>query len=293
MDIKKVIIPIAGLGTRFLPLSKVVPKEFWPLVDVPMIQHIIKEALNSGIQEVIFIVKSENKKIIADYLKPSTKLNKVLKERKKDSVLEELKNFEDIFKNISFNYVLQKDSLGDGHAILQALKLGGEEPIACLFSDDIVYSKTPCILQLKNVFKTCEKPVIALHRLPKEKLSSYGVVAVEKIANRFYKIKKIIEKPSLEKIPSDFAIVGKYILTPEVFDYLGKEKKKKPQEIILANALNQMLTEGKAIYGYEFEGEWLECGTKLNWLKSNLYLSLNHPYYGPDLKKYLKQLKVL
>ncbi|MEA3344624.1 MAG: sugar phosphate nucleotidyltransferase, partial [Patescibacteria group bacterium] len=192
MNIKKVIIPIAGLGTRFLPLSKVVPKEFWPLVDVPMIQHITEEAINSGIQEIIFIVKSENKKVISDYIKPSVKLNKVLKERKKDSVLEELKKFEDTFKNISFTYILQKDSLGDGHAVLQASKLVGEDPIACLFSDDIVSSKDPCLLQLKKVFKTCGRPVIALNRLPKEKLPSYGVVDVEKIANRFYKIKKII-----------------------------------------------------------------------------------------------------
>ena len=288
MDIKKVIIPIAGLGTRFLPLSKVVPKEFWPLVDIPMVQYIIEEAINSGIQEVIFVVKSENKKIISDYLKPSVKLNKVFKERKKDSVLEELKKFEDIFKNVSFSYVLQKESLGDGHAVLQASKFAGEDPIACLFSDDIVDSKIPCLAQLKKVFKTCGKPIIALQRLPKEKLPAYGVFDVEKIANRFYKIKKIVEKPSIEKAPSDLVIVGKYILTPEVFEYLGKEKKKKQEELILVDAFNQMLAEGKVIYGYEFEGEWLECGTKLNWLKSNLYLALNNPIYGPELKKYLK-----
>jgi len=290
MEIKKAIIPIAGLGTRFLPLSKVIPKEFWPLKDLPMIQYIISEAKNSGISEIIFVLKPENKKIVSDYLKPSLKLEKILKERKKDTLLAELKKSEDFFRDISFSYVFQKKSLGDGHAILQAAKLVREESVACLFTDDIVDSKTPCLLQLKKIFKTCQKPIIALYRLPKEELSCYGIVKVEKIANRLYKIKKIVEKPSLEQAPSDLAIVGKYILTPEVFDYLRKAKLNKKGEIILAEVFDKMLTDGKLIYGYEFEGKWLECGNKFNWLKSHLYLSLKHPQIGPELRKYLKTL---
>lgn len=290
MEVKKAIIPIAGLGTRFLPLSKVVPKEFWPLVDLPMIQYIISEAKNSGIGEIIFVLRPENKKIVSDYLKPSLKLEKILKERKKDTLLAEFKKSEDFFRDISLSYVFQKKSLGDGHAILQAAKLVKEKPVACLFADDIVDSKTPCLLQLKKIFKTCQKPIIALYRLPREKLSSYGIVKVEKIANRLYKIKKIVEKPSLEQTPSNLAIVGKYILTPEVFDYLRKAKLNKKGEIILAEVFDKMLTDGKLIYGYEFEGKWLECGNKFNWLKSHLYLSLKHPQIGPELRKYLKSL---
>lgn len=290
MEIKKAIIPIAGLGTRFLPLSKAVPKFAWPLVDLPMIQYIISEAKNSGISEIIFVCKPENKKIILDYINSSVELEKKLKEKRKDALLTEIKRSEDIFKDISFSYVFQKKSLGDGHAVLQAAKFAKDEPVACLFADDIIDSKIPCLLQLKKVFKTCQKPVIALHRLPKEKLSSYGIVGVEKIANRLYKIKKIVEKPSLEQAPSDLAIVGKYVLTPEVFDYLEKTKLDKKREIILADIFNKMLMDGKLIYGYEFEGKWLECGDKFNWLKSHLYFSLKHPKIGPELRKYIKEI---
>lgn len=290
MEIKKAIIPLAGLGTRFLPLSKVVSKELWPLVDVPIIQYIIEEAKNSGIQEIIFVLSPENKKVL-DYLKPSPKIEKILKERKKENILAEVKKLEEFLKDISFSYVLQKKPLGDGHALLQAAKLVGDEPVACMFGDDVIDSKTPGILQLANIFKTCQKPVVALYRLPKEKIPAYGVVGVEKIANRLYKIKKIIEKPSLKEAPSDLAIVGRYILTPEVFDYLKKASPTKKGEIILAEVVNnEMLKDGKVIYGYEFEGNWLECGDKVRWLKSNLYFSLKHPKYGPELREYLKTI---
>jgi len=290
MKVKKAIIPIAGLATRFLPLSKVIPKELWPLVDQPMIQYIITEAKNSGIREIIFVIRPENKKIL-DYLKSSPYIEKILEERKKVDILTEVKKLEELFKDISFSYVTQKKPLGDGHAILQAAKIVGEEPVACLFADDIIDSKTPCLLQLTQIFKTCQKPVIALYRIPKEKLSFYGIVGVEKIANRLYKIKKIVEKPALKEAPSELAIVGKYILTPEVFDYLKKAKPGPRGEIILANTLEKMLREGRIIYGYEFEGRWLECGNKLEWLKSHLYLALKHPQFGKDLKKFLKETK--
>lgn len=287
-QIKKAIIPVAGLGTRFLPLSKVIPKEIWPLVDVPVIQHIISEVKDSGIEEIIFIVSPENK-VILNYLKPSPKLEKVLKERKKEKLLAEYKKTEEIFKNLSFSYVLQKRALGDGHAVLQTAKLVGNEPVACLWADDIVESKIPCLLQLTKIFKTCQKPILSLYPLPKEKLSSYGIVGVEKIANRLYKIKKLVEKPSPETAPSNLAIVGKYILTPEVFDYLKKAKPGPRKEIILADVLAEMLKDGKVIYGYEFKGRWLECGNKLEWLKTFLYFALKHPRWGPELKKFLKE----
>jgi len=290
MEIKKAIIPLAGLSTRFLPLSKVVAKELWPLVDLPVIQYALNEAREAGIKQIIFVLSPERKKVL-DYIKPSSKIERILKERKKENILTEIKNLEEPFKNISFSYVLQKESLGDGHAILQAAKLVGSEPVANLYSDDVIEAKEPAILQLLKVFKTCQKPIIALSRVPKEKIPYYGVAGVEKIANRLYKIKKIVEKPSLEEAPSDLAIVGRYILTPEVFDYLKKAKPTKKGEIYLAEVLNNhMLRDGKLIYGYELEGKWLECGDKLRWLKSNLYLSLKHPKYGPELKKYLKEI---
>ena len=289
-EVNKAIIPIAGLGTRFLPLSKVVSKELWPLVDKPVLQYIIAEAKASGINHIVFVV-SPGKKAVLDYFKSSPKIEKILKERKKDSLLSELKELEDLTTGLTFSFVMQKNPLGDGHAVLQASKLIGDEPCAALWADDVVSDcEVPCLLQLAKVFKTCQKPVIALYKLPPERLPSYGVVEVEKIANRLYKIKKIVEKPPLGQAPSNFAIVGKYILTPEVFEYLKKAKPSDKGEIILGEVFDAMLKEGKLIYGYEFEGKWLECGDKIGWLKSNLYLALKHPKFGNSLKQYLKEI---
>ena len=294
MKITKAIIPIAGLGTRFLPLSKVVPKEFFPLVDKPVLQYIIEEAVASGIKEIIFVNRPEKREVL-DYFKKyferNPELEKFLKNKNKNHILKEIKKIENIAKKVSFRQVFQKEPWGDGHATLQAAKIIGQEPCAVLWADDIVDSKIPSLLQLAKIFKTCQKPIIALYRLPKERLPSYGVVGVEKIANRLYKIKKIIEKPSQDLAPSDLAIVGKYILTPEVFDYLKKARPGEKGEIFLSETLDKMIKDGKIIYGYEFKGKWLECGNKQAWLESNLYLSLKHPEFGPKLRQYLKKFK--
>jgi len=289
-SIKKAIIPIAGLGTRFLPLSKVLPKELWPLVDKPVIQYIVEEAKAAGIEEILFVV-SADKKVVLDYFKPSPKVEKVLKDRKKIVLLDELKKLQDLTDGLSIHSVFQKQPLGDGHAVLQAEKFAGNEPCAVFWGDDVVDSEVPCILQLAKVFKTCQKPVFALHRVPKDKIFAYGVVEAEKIANRLFKIKRIVEKPSIDKAPSDLAIVGKYILTPEVFEYLEKAKPSEKGEIIMAEVFDEMLKDGKVIYGYEFEGEWVECGNKQAWIESNIYFALKHPEFGPKVKKFLREIK--
>ncbi len=290
MEIKKAIIPLAGMGTRFLPLSKVVPKELWPLAGRPVVERIIREAKDSGISQIIFVVSPENKKIL-EYLKPSAKIEGILREKKREKLLKEYKEFEQFVKDLSFSYVIQKTPKGDGHAILQAAKEAGKEPVACLFADDIVDSKTPCLAQLKKTFSTCQKPVLSLYSVSGQRISSYGAVGVEKIANRYYKIKEIVEKPSPEEAPSNFATIGKYILTPEVFKYLKETKPNAKKEIILAEALSAMLKDGKMIYGYEIEGRWLECGDKASWMKSNLYFSLRDPELGPEMKEFLKDIK--
>lgn len=287
-EVKKAIVLMAGLGTRFLPLSKAVPKELWPLDDGPVIQKVINEIRDSGINDIIFVLSPDNKRIL-DYIEPSPKIEKALKERRKHALLEEYKKFEDSFKDLTLNYVFQKTPLGDGNAALQAAKLAGDEPVALLFADDIVDSAKPCLSQLMATFKTCQKPVLALHRVAKEKLCYYGVADVEKIANRFFKIKKIIEKPEPGTEPSDLALVGKYIFTPEVFQYLKKAQPNERGEIILADTFDKMLKDGKVIFGYEFEGEWLECGNKADWLKTLAYLALKKP----EIKKFLKEAKVL
>ena len=287
--IKKAIIPIAGLGTRFLPLSSVIPKELFPLVDKPAIQYIIEEAKASGIQEIIFIVRPKKKEIL-EYFKENPELEKTLKSRNKEDLLKELQKTREILKGISFLSVSQTKPLGDGHAILQAKKLIGKEPCGVFFADDIVDSKTPCFLQLTNIFRTSKAPIVGLKKVSDDKIPNYGIVEVEKISSRLYKIKKIVEKPDKKSAPSNLAIIGRYVLTPEVFSYLEKITPNSKKEIILAEALGKMLDDGKIIYGYEFEGNWLECGTKSSWIYSFLYLCSKHPEFGLKLKEFVKEI---
>ena len=288
--IKKIIIPVAGLGIRFLPLSLAVSKEFFPLVDKPIIQYILDEAKKSGITDIIFII-SQKQKTLLNYFKKSPELEKLLVKRKKEKALQGLKDFENSFEGINFSFVVQRNPLGDANAIFQAEKLVKNEPVAVSFGDDVIYSDEPAIGQLINIFKTCNMPVVALKSLPREIVPAYGSVAVEKIAHNLYKIKKIIEKPTLQEIQSNLVIVGKYILTPQVFEYLKIAKPSEKGEIILAEVLQRMLDDGYPIYGYEVKGEWLECGDKLKWLKSFFYLALKDPIFGKELKDYLRTIK--
>lgn len=288
VEIKKAIFPIAGLATRFLPLSKVVSKEFLPLADKPTIHYLIEEAAMAGIKKIIFVI-SPGKKEISDYFKKVPKLEKALREKKRDNLLEELDKVQQLAKQISFSFVEQKEPLGDGHAILAAKKFVNKEPVAVFFSDDIVDSRRLCLSQLIQTFKTSQAPILALKKVSPEKLPFYGVVGVEKIANRLYKIKKVVEKPPEGTAPSDLAVVGRYIITPEVFDYIKKTPKLETGEICISQTLAKMVRDGKIIYGYEIEGEWLECGNKLGWLKSHFHFSLKHPEFGPELKKFLKE----
>lgn len=255
MEIKKAVIPIAGLGTRFRPFSNFLPKELWPLVDKPVIQYILEEALSSGIKEIIFINRP-GKKLLAEYL-----------------------------KQYSFKKAIQKKPLGDGHAILKAKRFVGSEPFAVLFGDDVVESKKPCLWQLIQVFEKYRKPVVGLYSLPQEKISSYGVVKVKKITRNVYEIKDIVEKPKIKEAPSNLAVVGKYILSPDIFYYLKKTKMADGRELRLSDGLRQMLKTNKTILGLKIEGKWLECGNKLAYLKSNLYLSLKHPQFSKELRK--------
>jgi len=290
LPIKKAIIPIAGLGTRFLPLSLAISKEFFPLVDKPIVQYIIEEVKKSGINEIIFVV-NPRQKMIFNYLQKFPELEETLVKRKKEKILKELKDFEQLFEGITFSFVVQKAPLGDGHALLQASKSLQDEAVAVSFGDDVVDSQEPALLQLMNVFSTCNAPVVALKSMPRHLIGSYGNVSVEKIANHLYKIKKIVEKPDPAQIQSDLVIVGKYVLTPEVFDYLKKAKPSEKGEVILGEVFDAMLNDGKTIYGYELKGEWLECGDKLKWLKSFFYMSLRDERFGKELKEYIKNLK--
>lgn len=288
-QIKKAIIPTAGLGTRFLPLSKVVPKEFWPLVDKPVLQYIVEEAVASGIKEIIFVI-NPGKKIIRNYFEDKLKKKKVYFSKYKSLFLRDLKNLENLSKKVSFFQVIQKKPLGAAQAVFCARNLIKKEPCAALWADDVVESKIPALLQLIEVFKKYQRPVFALSQIPKESIQFYGIIKGKKIEKRIYKIEEIKEKPSPKEAPSDLAIVGKHIITPEVFDYLKKTNFDLKTDISLSEIFAEMVKDGKEIYGYQIEGKWLECGNKLAHLKSNLYLSLKHPIFGKELKKFLKKI---
>jgi UTP--glucose-1-phosphate uridylyltransferase len=289
--INKAIVLIAGPSIKFSPISKAIPREFLPLADKPAIQYLIEEAAASGVKEIIFVISPGKKKILVDYFKKSPKLEKSLKEEKMEESLKKVLFLDEISKNINFNFIIQKEPLGDGHAVLQAKKLISE-PCGVFFSDDILDSNIPCLAQLDQNFKTGQKPMMALKKIQKEDSFRYGMAKTEKISSRVHKIKNILEKPKIDESNSDLAVLGRYIITPEFFDYLKKQSFDKKGKITLSETFNTMTRDGKAIYGYEVEGEWLECEDIPKWLKSNIYFSLKHPDYGNNLKQYLKSINI-
>jgi len=285
--VKKAIFPIAGLGTRFLPLSKAISKELIPLADKPMIHYSVEEALLSGIKEIQLVVRKDQKDVTS-YFNPNPGLEKLLHERNKKEELEMVRGLSEISKAIKFSFSVQKKASGNVDAICQARKFAGKDPVGVFFCDDIIYSKDiPGFQQLKEVYETCQRPVVALKRMDKDKLSQYGVVEVDKIANNVYKIKKVIEKPKGEP-PSDLVILGRYIITPEVFETIEKDKSMRMNDYSISQVLGKMAEEGKVIYGYEIKGDWLECGNRETWFRSFLTLLLDSHEFGPKVREFLK-----
>ncbi|MCL5010951.1 MAG: sugar phosphate nucleotidyltransferase [Patescibacteria group bacterium] len=291
MDIKKAVIPAAGWATRFLPLSKVLAKPLLPVADLPMIHYIVREAKEAGFEEIIFVL-NDNVKNIGDYFARNEKLENVLVQRRQDDWLEVLSAITKEFAAMRFSVVCQPVPRGDGDAILKAKAKIAKEPFIVLFSDDIFLGREAAAGQLARVFQTSQRPVLGLKRIPKEKFALYGMAEVEKIASRLYKIKKIVEKPKKpEDAPSDLSFCGRWILTPDIFDYLAKAQPTAKGEIILANGLNEMLRDGQTIYGYELENEWLECGNMADWMKTNLRMCLEHQKYGAMIREWVKKMK--
>lgn len=286
-QIKKAILPVAGFGTRFLPASKAQPKEMLAVVDKPIIQYLVEEAVASGIEEIIFVT-GRGKRAIEDHFDHSFELEYNLVEKGKHELLKEIKK---ISRLARFAYVRQPFPLGDGHAILCAKNFIAEnESFAVLFGDDIVDSKIPCLAQLLNVFQKYNDPVVSLERVPKKEVSRYGVVSSILIEKRTHQLKDVVEKPEIKKAPSDLIIIGKYILTPDIFDYLEKLGEGLPtREVRLADALKLMLGK-RPVYGYEFEGVKYDCGSKLGFLKAQVEFGLKHPEIKKDFKRYLESL---
>jgi len=294
-EVTKAIIPIAGRGVRFLPLSKVIPKELFPLVDLPLIQYAILEAKQAGVKEII-IVSNGTKRGVEEYIKPIPELVELLQEKGEKSLAKELKDLDSLCGDITFSFVSDTTYKGDGSAILRAAKKVGDNPCYIFFPDDIIEAKKPASLQLLQAFKTAKQPIIGLASVAQELLPLYGVVKGMKITNRVYKLQEIIEKPALGSAPSNLAVVGRSIITPEVFVALAKRKARatgKHKEVRLTEAMADMVQSGKVVYGYEFQGRWWSCGTKQSWIRSFLYFALQHPEYGKELRAFIKKEKLI
>ncbi|MDD4662106.1 MAG: sugar phosphate nucleotidyltransferase [Candidatus Pacebacteria bacterium] len=289
--ITKAIFPIAGLGTRFLPESKVVSKELIPLGAKPLLHYTVEEAILSGIEDIAFITR-KNQKGALEYFEEDNDLLQILKENNKEREIRKLGELKEMASKIKISSYIQKKPMGVANALFQAKDFIFKEPCAISFCDDVVKSDIPCIEQLQRMFLTCGSPIIAIKRMPPERLPNYGVVKVEKIANRFYKVKSISEKPKIEDAPSDLAIVGRMILTPDVFEYLSNSKDMMIKDRSISVALGEMAELGKAIYAYEIEGDWLECGDITSWYKSFTLMAMEDPEFGETFKNYLRNLKI-
>ena len=289
MKIRKAIIPVAGMGTRFLPATKAQPKEMLPVVDKPMIQYIVEEAVESGIEEIIFVT-SIGKRAIEDHFDRNFELEYRLQQLKKKKEYDAVSA---IGKLAKFGFVRQAKPLGDGHAILSALPfLDKHEPVAVLFGDDVIDNKVPALKQLIDVYEKYQDPVVALYKVPKKMVPSFGVIDGKQLDKKTWEVTKFVEKPPLKKAPSDLIVLGRYILTPDIYEILPKQKPGVGGEIRLADAFQTHLKNKKALYGCVFEGTWYNCGDKLGMLIAQIELGLKHPEVKDGLKKYLKTMKV-
>lgn len=283
--IRKAVFPAAGFGTRFLPVTKSQPKEMLPIVDKPVIQYLVEEAVAAGIEEII-IVTGRGKRSIEDHFDYSFELEHTLVEKGKHSLLKEVRR---IAKLAKFVYVRQPMPLGDGHAILCAKEVVGNEPFAILFGDDIVDHKIPAIKQLMLNFEKTGSSTIALQRVDKKDTHNYGIIGSKKSEGRLHEINKLVEKPSSASAPSNLAIIGKYVVTPEIIAALEKAKPSHGGEIRLIDGLRELGKKQK-IYGYEIEGKRYDTGNKLGLIEATIDFALKRKDIGPDLKKYLRTL---
>lgn len=269
MKVRKAIIPAAGLGTRFLPATKAQPKEMLPIVDKPTIQYIIEEAVASGIEEIL-IITGRNKKCIEDHFDKSVELEMELEKNNKEELLDVVRHVSDM---ADIYYIRQKEPKGLGHAILCAKAFVGNEPFAVLLGDDVVDSEVPCLKQLMDCYKEYKTSILGVQEVAKEEVSKYGIVDGIHIEDRVYKVKKLVEKPTIEEAPSNIAILGRYIITPQIFDILQNTKPGKGGEIQLTDAL-QTLIESEAMYAYNFEGRRYDVGDKLGFLQATVEFAL-------------------
>lgn len=285
MSIRKAVLPAAGLGTRFLPATKAQPKEMLPLVDKPLIQYVVEEAVGGGITDVV-IVTGRGKTAIEDHFDVSFELERFLEDKGKEHELGIVKAISDL---VNVSYVRQKEALGLGHAVAVAEPLVGNEPFAVLLGDDLVASEVPCIRQMIDVYEEVKAPVLAVMKVPREEISSYGVIAASPERDGLHRVSRLVEKPPADEAPSDLAIIGRYILTPAIFEQIRKTAQDARGEIQLTNALQSLLSE-TPIYGLEFEGDRHDCGNKLGFLKATVEYALARHDLGGAFREYLRGL---
>lgn len=290
--VRKAVFPAAGLGTRFLPATKAQPKEMLPLVDKPLIQYGVEECIHSGIQNII-IVTGRGKSSIEDHFDVSFELEHTLESKGKKDLLSIVREISDM---IDVSYVRQKEALGLGHAVLRAKELVGNEPFAAVLSDDVIQSEIPAIRQLLDVYEFYGASVVALMEVEGDAISQYGAVDAEPVSHnggkdRLYRIRNMVEKPKPSEAPSNLAIIGRYVLTPEIFSSIESIEPGRGGEIQLTDALKHLL-RSRPIYGYRFEGKRYDAGDKLGFLKATVEFALQRFDLGNEFRDYLKQLKL-
>lgn len=285
MKIRKAVVTAAGWGTRFLPATKAQPKEMLPLVDKPMIQYVVEEAVASGIEQII-IVTAGGKRAIEDHFDRSFELEYSLAQKGDYKTLEEIRRISDL---ANIGYLRQKEQLGLGHAVLITKDLVGDEPFALFLPDDVIDSPVPCMKQMMDVFDRFNCSVLAVQRVKTEEFVKYGIIEPRPIEEGIYQVLNIVEKPSPEEAPSDMGTVGRYILTPEIFHFLENISPGKGGEIQLTDGI-ESLVQRQAVYAYEFRGIRYDAGTPLGFLKASVELGLRRPDIGEELEKYLRDL---
>ena len=289
--VRKAVFPAAGLGTRFLPATKAQPKEMLPIVDKPIIQYGVEEAIHSGIQNII-IVTGRGKTAIEDHFDVSFELENMLETRGKKELLSIVRSVSDM---IDVSYIRQKEALGLGHAVLRASELVGPEPFACVLADDVIDAEVPCLRQLLDVYEFFSAPVLAVMEVPKENISAYGVVDAEPVMHngtndRVYRIRDLVEKPNTDEAPSNLAIIGRYVLTPEIFNSIASIQPGSGSEIQLTDALRHLL-RSRPIYACRFEGKRYDAGDKLGFLKATVEFALKRQDLGQPFREYLRGLE--
>jgi UTP--glucose-1-phosphate uridylyltransferase len=290
--VRKAVFPAAGLGTRFLPATKAMPKEMLPLVDKPLIQYGVEEALHSGMPNII-IVTGRGKSAIEDHFDVSFELEHLLDSRKKKDLLNTVRAVSDM---IDVSYIRQKEAMGLGHAVLRAKDLVANEPFAVVLSDDVIDAEIPCLRQLLDIYDFYGASVLALMEVPKDSISAYGVVDAEPVTHqgstgKLFRIRNMVEKPKPEDAPSNLAIIGRYILTPEIFKSIESIEPGRGGEIQLTDALKHLL-RSRPVYGYKFEGKRYDAGDKLGFLEATVEFALQRHDLGAPFREYLKSKKL-